>query len=197
MKKSKNKEKINELFSIIETVFISMFVITLVFTFLLRIATVKGDSMMNTLFEDDMILASAFCVDPEAEDIVIINAYDAYLLDENNNIVKKEGLDKQIVKRVIATEGQTVDIDFIKGTITVDGVVLEEDYITGLTHNDEKAFTGKYPVTVPDGYVFVLGDNRAVSKDSRSDEIGFVAEEDIVGKVFIRISPVSEIGIIS
>ena len=74
--------------------------------------------------------------------------------------------------------------------------MLDESYITGLTHMDEGAFTGQYPVTVPKGYVFVLGDNRQVSKDSRSSELGFVAVKNITGKVLMRISPLETFGFV-
>ena len=98
---------------------------------------------------------------------------------------------------MIAVGGQTVDIDFEAGDVYVDGEKLSESYITGLTHLDEGAFTGQYPITVPDGYIFVLGDNRGVSKDSRSIEIGLIAESAVNGKVMLRISPLENFGFVN
>lgn len=192
--KSKLQTIYEEALSIIETVLISLFIISMVFTFLLKIVTVKGESMKNTLMPEDKLLTTAWCSSPEQGDIIIVDASTALLLDESNSLVYKTGLGKNIVKRVIATEGQTVDIDFDRGTVYVDGKMLDESYVIGLTHLDEGAFTGKYPVTVPEDCVFVLGDNRSVSKDSRSDEIGFIENKNIIGKVIFRLSPFEEFG---
>jgi signal peptidase I len=128
-------------------------------------------------------------------DIVIINAQQAYLLDDENKLTENSGLYKNIVKRIIAHGGQTVDIDFIRGTVKIDGEILDENYLTlGLTHNDGGAFTGKYPVTVPEGYYFVMGDNRSVSRDSRFSDVGFVPQESIRGKVIMRFYPFENFG---
>lgn len=185
-----------EIISFIELIIITLFLMTMIFTYVLRIATVNGDSMKNTLISGDRLITTAFCNSPEQGDIVIIYAGDAVTLDENRNLEINKGLRKTLVKRVIAVEGQTVDIDFERGAVYVDSVMLDESYITGLTHMDEGAFTGQYPVTVPKGYVFVLGDNRQVSKDSRSSELGFVAVKNITGKVLVRISPLETFGFV-
>lgn len=185
-----------EIISFIEIIIITLFLMTMIFTYVLRIATVNGDSMKNTLISGDRLITTAFCNSPEQGDIVIIYAGDAVTLDENRNLKINKGLRKTLVKRVIAVEGQTVDIDFERGAVYVDSVMLDESYITGLTHMDEGAFTGQYPVTVPKGYVFVLGDNRQVSKDSRSSELGFVAVKNITGKVLMRISPLETFGFV-
>lgn len=185
-----------EIISFIELIIITLFLMTMIFTYVLRIATVNGDSMKNTLISGDRLITTAFCNSPEQGDIVIIYAGDAVTLDENRNLEVNKGLRKTLVKRVIAVEGQTVDIDFERGSVYVDSVMLDESYITGLTHMDEGAFTGQYPVTVPKGYVFVLGDNRQVSKDSRSSELGFVAVKNITGKVLMRISPLETFGFV-
>ncbi|MCD7891360.1 MAG: signal peptidase I [Ruminococcus sp.] len=196
-KRKKHDDKLlNELLTLFETAIITLFVILLIFTYVLKIVIVDGESMQNTLFQDDAIVVSLLYSEPEAGDIVIINADDAVLMNSDNTLRYEVGLGKKIVKRVIATGGQTVDIDFEKGAVYVDGVMLEESYVTGLTHLDEGAFTDQYPVTVPEGYVFVMGDNRAYSKDSRSLEIGFIEVDSIVGRVFFRLSPISEFGFV-
>lgn len=104
------------------------------------------------------------------------------------------GLDKRIVKRVIATEGQKVKINFENGDVFVDGEMIDEPYIKNLTINDENAFS--YPLVVPEGFVFVLGDNRQASKDSRHPDIGLVPKEYIVGKVLLRVFPIDKFGFI-
>ena len=188
---------IGEILGILETVFIAAFIMSMIFTFVFKIATVKGDSMNQTLDSNDKIIAFAFENSPETGDIVIVDAKESVLIGSNGELRHGEGIKKQIVKRVIASGGQTVDIDFKKGIVYVDGVMLDEPYITGLTHVDEGAFAGQYPITIPEGYLFVMGDNRSVSKDSRSDEIGLVSEESVLGKVFFCISPMDRFGFLS
>ncbi len=177
-----------------ETLIISFFVVTLIFTYIFNSVTINGESMRNTLSPDDRVIVSLFSK-VDNGDIVIINAQQAYLLDDENKLTENSGLYKNIVKRIIAHGGQTVDIDFIRGTVKIDGEILDENYLTlGLTHNDGGAFTGKYPVTVPEGYYFVMGDNRSVSRDSRFSDVGFVPQESIRGKVIMRFYPFENFG---
>ncbi len=187
---------LRELIGFIESLLIALFVITLIFTYIIGIVTIQGDSMKNTLLSGErVIMLKTFS--PDNGDIVIIRATDAVTLGEDGSPVVKSGLQKIIVKRIIASGGQQIDIDFGSGAVYVDGEKLREDYLAlGLTHNDTGAFTEQYPITVPEGYYFVMGDNRPVSKDSRSIDIGLISREEILGRAFIRISPKESFGLI-
>lgn len=163
---------------------------SLIFTYCFRIVDIQGESMAYTLLHEDRVMIGLLYNKPKAGDIVVIHPNEAVTLSEDGVPEIGEGIHKTVVKRIIACEGQTVDIDFNAGIVYVDGERLKESYVTlGMTHIDGGAFTGQYPVTVPEGYVFVMGDNRPVSMDSRSDKIGFVSVNSITGRVLIRISP--------
>ena len=150
-------------------------VVLLVFLLLFRIVVVSGPSMNRTLCHGDYLLLinNVFYKNPEAGDIVVASK-DSF----------KNG--EPIIKRVIATEGQWVDIDFDAGVVYVDGTALEENYITGPTTLFEGVV---FPLMVDDGCVFVMGDNRNESKDSRSPDIGLVDEREIMGKAIFLILP--------
>ena len=149
--------------------------IVLVFLLCFRIVVVSGDSMYGTLVDGDYLLLSSnlFYLEPKAGDIIV-----ASKADYDNGM--------PIVKRVIATEGQVVDIDFIAGTVSVDGEILQEDYVYSKTTLEEGV---AFPLTVDEGCVFVLGDNRNRSKDSRDPEIGLIDHRQIVGKVILLLVP--------
>lgn len=186
-----------EAISFFETLLITFFVFMLVFTYIINVTTVRGSSMEDTLMPGDKLIVSMLVRHPSPGDIVIAEAYDAVTLDDNGTPVYDTGIRKTIVKRVIAVGGQSLDIDFERGSVCVDGVMLDEDYLTkGLTHLDSGAFTGQYPITIPDGYVFVMGDNRNVSKDSRSSEVGLIPLSSITGKAVMRIYPFSSFGVV-
>lgn len=177
----------------VETIIFAFFAVILIFTFLLRVANVDGESMVPTLTDGDRLIASHLFYEPASGDIVIVNSSKGHVYNADNAIEEVSGLNKVIVKRVIAVGGQKVDINFDTGAVSVDGVVLDEPYINDLTKIDEGAH--QYPVVVPDGYVFVMGDNRMNSTDSRDARVGFVDEEDILGKVLVRIFPFDSIGV--
>lgn len=149
--------------------------------------------MCSTLESGDKVLANMLPQSYSHGDIVVIDSGTSVTLDDDNSLRVLESANGRIVKRIIATGGQTIDIDFGAGAVYVNDKRIFEEYLTyGLTHKDEGAFD--YPVTVPEGYVFVMGDNRSVSLDSRSAEMGFVPESDIIGKVIMRVSPSDKFG---
>jgi signal peptidase I len=166
-----------ELFEWLESLGIAIMVVLLLVIFVFRLAVVQGESMFPTLQDQNALLVTDFDYTPKDGDIVIVDS---------------EGLGKFIIKRVIATEGQVVNIDMATSSVTVDGKVLEEPYIQGSTLFNENGAIA-YPLTVPENTVFVMGDNRMHSTDSRSELVGCVPEENIYGKAFLRVWPLNEI----
>lgn len=166
-------------FDWMEIIVLSSALALLIFTFVMRLAVVDGNSMNNTLHNKELLVISDFMYTPKNNDIIVFNA--------------PSYSDEPIVKRIIATEGQTVDIDFENWIVTVDGEPLEEDYVkkvAGYMHASDIQF----PLTVPEGYLFVMGDNRNDSLDSRDSRIGLVDERFILGEVKIRLSPLNKFG---
>lgn len=154
--------------------------VMLVFLLVFRIIIVSGSSMKQTLVDGDylLLLSNTFYREPQQGDIVVIS--------------KKAFEDgTPIVKRVIATEGQTVDIDFEAGAVYVDGVELIEPYINNLTQLEEGT---EFPLTVGEGCIFVLGDNRGVSRDSRDPAIGQIDKREVLGKALLLILPGTDFG---
>ena len=145
-----------------------------------RVVVVSGSSMYNTLLDGDylLLISNVLYHDPQPGDIVVAS---------------KESFDNgaPIVKRGIATEGQIVDIDFEAGIVYVDGVALEEDYTYTMTNLDEGM---KFPQTVEENHVFLMGDNRNKSKDSRSPEIGQVDRRELLGKAVFLFMPGTNFG---
>lgn len=150
-------------------------VLMIAFILLFRIVVVSGSSMYSTLWDGDylLVLSSVFSGEPEQGDIIVASK------DSFND-------GEPIIKRVIATEGQTVDIDFEAGVVYVDSVALEEEYTFTPTTVDEGM---EYPVTVEEGCVFAMGDNRNRSRDSRYPDIGLIDEREILGQAVYLFFP--------
>ena len=183
-KKRNKKEKIppelqarRETYDWIQCIITALIICVVVFSFFIRVIDVSGSSMNPTLQDGNKMLVSDLFYKPKVGDVVIFKK------DEYDP-------DKALVKRVIATEGQVVNIDFDLGIVYVDGEPFEEDYITELTRN-KIDFIG--PQTVPEGCVFVMGDNRNASTDSRKKEIGMVDTRLILGRAYAVVYPLSQV----
>ena len=150
-------------------------IILLILMLVFRVVVVSGSSMLPTLVSGDrlLLLSTQLYHTPSYGDIIVASK-DSF----------EDG--EPIIKRVIAVEGQTVDIDFSTGTVYVDGVALNEPYINNLTTLSEGV---NFPLIVEDGCVFVLGDNRGRSQDSRSPQIGQIDKREILGKAFFLFLP--------
>ena len=165
-----------EIYDWVHCLSIALIICVVIFAFFIRLIDVRGTSMNPTLNNGDKMLVSGLFYSPKAGDVVVF---------------KKDEYDPEraLVKRVIATEGQVINIDFDNGIVYVDGEPLEEDYIMEPTTN-KIDFIG--PQTVPEGCVFVMGDNRNASTDSRKNEIGMVDSRLILGKAYFVIYPLSQ-----
>jgi len=190
------REIVDRVSDILELMLAVLFAITMFFTFVLNVATVSGDSMEPTLKSGDKVFVTVLSEKVRNGDIVVINCKKAVIFDDDNALQHRRGLGKDIVKRVIAVAGQEINIDFKAGTVSVNGVLLEEPYVAMPTNRDLGAFSGKYPFIVPAGYVFVMGDNRGISRDSRDRAVGLVSCDSIVGKVIMRYSPLNRLGFV-
>lgn len=153
----------------------------LIFTFAVRVMGIKGTSMINTLENQDLVVVSNLFYEPKQGDIVVLR--------------KASFIKDPIVKRVIATEGQTVGMDFNTGTVYVDGEPLEEEYVyletLPMRELDFRSMLDKNSdvLTVPKGCIFVLGDNRNGSQDSRDEHIGCVDTRYLIGRVLFLAVP--------
>lgn len=165
-------KRIQTVYDIASILVSSILAVCFIFTFLFKISAVDGSSMNCTLYHGDKLMISARDWNVEYGDIVVISQPNA--------------MGKVLIKRVIATEGQTIEVDASKGTVTVDGKVLDEPYIAErMTEKGQGDMT--YPLTVPEGYVFCMGDNRNASTDSRFHIVGLIDTRYIVGEAFYRI----------
>ena len=166
-----------EIYDWIYCLSVALIICVVIFAFFIRLIDVRGTSMNPTLNNNDKMLVSGLFYEPKVGDVVVF---------------KKDEYDPEraLVKRVIAVEGQVINMDFDRGIVYVDGVPLEEDYIMEPTTN-KIDFIG--PQTVPEGCVFVMGDNRNASTDSRKKEIGMVDTRLILGRAYAVVYPLSQV----
>lgn len=169
-----------DMYDWVQCLIVALIICVVFFAFFVRIIDVVGTSMNPTLNNSDKMLVSGLFYKPKVGDVVVFKK------DEYNP-------NKALVKRVIAVEGQEINIDFDRGIVYIDGQPIQEDYIAELTKTKED-FIG--PKTVPEGCVFVMGDNRNMSTDSRKTEIGMVDTRLILGKAYMVIYPLSEFKVI-
>ena len=166
-------------YDVVATLETAVIILILLFSLVLRPAAVIGNSMLPNFSGGDRVACVHSFSGYERGDVIIIS-----------HATRK---DESIIKRVIAVGGDTVDIDFYKGTVSVNGQELDEPYINTPTN---LSYDMTFPVTVPEGKLFVLGDNRNGSLDSRSTDIGFINENKVLGKVVFRFYPFDRIKII-
>lgn len=162
----------------IRCVIFAIAIVVVCLTFVFRLVEVDGSSMDDTLQNKDKVIVTNLFYTPHDNDIVVISHAEKY--------------DKPIIKRVIATEGQTLKLDYDNDRIIVDGVVIDESYIKGSTFANNKG-NNVIPDVIPKGKIFVMGDNRQVSLDSRSSDIGLIDVNNVIGKAQVVAFPFDRI----
>ncbi|MEE0059750.1 MAG: signal peptidase I [Acutalibacteraceae bacterium] len=191
--KSENKALI---YYILQPIFLTVAILIIVLTFMCRLAVVDGPSMQNTLHNNDVVLITtnySFFDDLPSNIIPYdfsLKHGDIIAVAPSDNTDNEYNIDNAYIKRIVAVEGQTIGFDTDNGAVYVDGKIIDEPYISTDT------LTGvewEIPDIIPEGKVFVMGDNRAVSVDSRSVRIQLVDKSDIIGKVQCIVYPFDKI----
>ncbi len=184
----KKKSAIKEIFDWVVSIASAIAIVLILHIFIFVQVTVSGSSMDPTLKDKDRLIAVRFMYEPEYADIVVVDPY----LKEGT--VKGKTMFNRVlyIKRVIATGGQTIDLR--GGKVYIDGNLLEEDYIADTVKTYTQSM--QMPVTIPEGSVFVMGDNREWSKDSRDKTVGIVRNVQLVGKAVFRLFPFDKFGVV-
>jgi signal peptidase I len=156
----------------IDSVMGAIIIIFILFTFIFRAVGVNGSSMVPTLTDGDWVAITGMNFEPHRGDIVVVT--------------QPNDVHEPLIKRIIAIGGDTIDINFDTHEVSINGEVIEEPYINQET---SRRFDVEFPLTIPEGFVFVMGDNRNASKDSRASGIGLIDERYILGKTRFRIYP--------
>ena len=175
-KRDKQFSPLSSVYDWVEAAIISLIAVVLFFTLLFRTVGVVGPSMQTTLYTGDRLLLTNLFYEPQRGDIVVIDRY----------------TQEPLIKRVVAVGGDTIEVDAATGEVYLNGKLLDEPYLRVKTPANE--LTG--PVDVPDGYIFVMGDNRVDSKDSRMTEIGLIDVRSVLGKAVFRLGPLQKFGIL-
>lgn len=173
-----------DLFAWLQALVFALVCLVLAFTFFGRMIGVDGTSMLPTLEHGDMLLLQSVGYEPQQGDVIVLTKAFA-------------NIDKPIVKRVIAVGGQTVDVDYETGHVYVDGQALDEPYINEAMQPPSDPNMTNDHVQVPEGSVFVMGDNRNHSSDSRDVRLGVVDNRYILGKAFFTVFPFDNLGVIN
>lgn len=173
-----------DLYSWLQALVFALVVLILAFTFFGRIIGVEGTSMVPTLHNRDMLLLQCIDYTPKQGDVVVLTKEFADITNP-------------IVKRVIAVGGQTIQVDYASNSVTVDGQVLEEPYINGAMEVPGSPYMQKTSWQVPEGSIFVMGDNRNHSSDSRDERLGLVDTRYVLGRALVILLPFQDIGTIS
>lgn len=165
------------LFDIFKSVIFLFALISIIFTFFIKDVNIDGDSMKNTPLDGDKVVLTNFLYSPQVGDIVAIDA--------------EEQIKKIIIKRVIAVEGQTIKIDYDNNKVIVDGVAIDEEYTS--TPTTMPIIGWDIPEKIPEGYIFVMGDNRSISLDSRSGTLQLIPKSMVLGKAQFVLYPFDHI----
>ncbi len=178
---------VSELVEWLDSAVVAIVCVVLIFTFGFRVVGVQGDSMLETLHTGDRLIISDFCYTPKRGDIVIISRVNTPTSDGHT--------EEPLVKRIIALGGDTVDLR--DGLVYVNDQLIDEPYLEDFQRTEPRDYMGlTFPVQVPEGCIFALGDNRIGSLDSRNIVVGMMDERYILGKALLRVFPLSDFGVI-